>query len=287
MNNIVWLASYPKSGNTWFRIFLTNLQSDRDEPADINRLERTPIASTRNIFDEAVGINAADLSHDEVDRLRPAVYRYLSDQAEDIRFLKIHDAYSYVDDCPDIPLIPADVTRGVVYMIRNPLDVAVSFAHHSHITIDHAIRRLANENACFSNRPGSLNIQLRQRLFSWSGHVLSWTEAPGLHVYVMRYEDMKHSPLETFTAAVDFVGLDYSPHRIEKALKFSDISEMQRQEKENGFREKPVKCDVFFRKGDTGSWKELLSPLQVQTVLEDHYDMMQRFGYLDDNGEPV
>jgi hypothetical protein len=45
MNGIIWLASYPKSGNTWFRVFLTNLLRDADTPASINELKRTPIAS--------------------------------------------------------------------------------------------------------------------------------------------------------------------------------------------------------------------------------------------------
>lgn len=78
MKNIVWLASYPKSGNTWVRVFLTNLLRDSDCPADINQLEMTPIASNRSVFDDVVGMKAADLSYDEVDRLRPEVYRFLS-----------------------------------------------------------------------------------------------------------------------------------------------------------------------------------------------------------------
>ncbi len=89
MRNIIWLASYPKSGNTWFRVFLTNLLWGGGEPVEINKLMRTPVAGARDLFDETVGINASDLSHDEVDRFRPDLYRYLSDQAKQRRFFKM------------------------------------------------------------------------------------------------------------------------------------------------------------------------------------------------------
>jgi aryl sulfotransferase len=287
MKNIIWLASYPKSGNTWLRVFLTNLLQDNDEPADINRLERTPIASARGIFDEAVGIEAADLTHEEVERLRPEVYEHISNRANGTRFLKIHDAYTYIDDCPGKPLVSLNATRGAIYIIRSPLDVAVSFANHSAISIDKAVERMANEKTCFSNVPGRLNNQLRQRLLSWSGHVLSWVGAPGLELHVMRYEDMHCSAEAAFMDAIRFAGLEFSPDRVEKALAFSDISEMQRQEKEKGFREKPAHCRAFFRKGKPGDWRDLLHPGQVKKIIADHGEVMKRFGYLDQKGEPV
>ncbi|HJX72016.1 MAG TPA: hypothetical protein VJ346_08695, partial [Bacteroidales bacterium] len=68
---IVWLASYPKSGNTWFRIFLTNLLNHTNEPVDINNLYPSTIASSRSLFDEATGLESSDLTLDEIELLRP------------------------------------------------------------------------------------------------------------------------------------------------------------------------------------------------------------------------
>lgn len=285
MKNIIWLASYPKSGNTWFRVFLTNLLRDNDEPVDINQLDSTPIASARKIFDEAVGIEASDLSHDEVDRLRPEVYRFLSDQAKETRFLKIHDAYTFIES--GRPLVPLHATRGVIYFIRNPLDVAVSFANHSGISLDKSIERMNDESFCFSNKPGRLHNQLRQRLLSWGGHVRSWVDNENLDLHVMRYEDMKRKPVKTFTDAVKFAGLQKTTEQIKKALKFSHISEMQRQEQENGFLEKSPVCKAFFHKGQIGYWGEVLSDYQANTIIKAHKDVMERFGYLNRKGEPI
>lgn len=282
MKNIIWLASYPKSGNTWFRVFLSNLQEDSSEPADINRLDKTPIASARDVFDEITGIASADLTHAEIDSLRPDVYRFLAEEHKETIFLKIHDAYTYLKD--GNPLVPPEVTRGVIYFIRNPLDIAVSFANHSGIDFNKAIMQMNDDTFCFCDATGKLEGQLRQRLLSWSGHVRSWTEAPELNIHLIRYEDMKQYPLETFTDAVRFAGLECTGAQIERALKFSNFEEMQRQERESGFREKSPRGGAFFYKGQSGVWRDTLNKDQVQNIIENHKDVMGLFGYLDIGG---
>ena len=124
---IYWLASYPKSGNTWSRALLANYFSNSDEPADINALGGGPIASARQPFDDNIGIEASDLTQDEIERLRPAVYEAISDKileerakaeaeprkadgtdAEDDHPLmppifKVHDAFTQTPD--GVPLL--------------------------------------------------------------------------------------------------------------------------------------------------------------------------------------
>ncbi len=285
MGGIVWLASYPKSGNTWFRVFLTNLRGESDNPADINELDSTPIASARGIFDDAAGIESSDLTMDEIDRLRPEIYEQIAAKADETIFMKVHDAYTYVDK--DTPLFPKKATRGAIYFIRNPLDVAVSFAHHSGWDYDTAISRMADERYAFCSRPRRLDNQLRQRLLSWSGHVLSWVDESGLPVFVLRFEDMKQKPVETFERAVRFAGLGYTREQIVEALDLSSFEELQRQEKEAGFREKSPSSELFFRKGEVGSWHGELTETQARQIIHDHREVMRRFGYLGMNDEVV
>ncbi|NJM14882.1 MAG: hypothetical protein HC896_05435 [Bacteroidales bacterium] len=75
---LVWLASYPKSGNTWYRIFLSNLLSGKEMPQSINNMYYTAIASSREIFEQATGISSTDLTFDEIDALRPQVFRFIA-----------------------------------------------------------------------------------------------------------------------------------------------------------------------------------------------------------------
>jgi len=282
---ILWLASYPKSGNTWFRIFLTNLLQDGDGPADINDLEKSPIASAREIFDDGVGLEASDLSFEEIDRLRPELYCQMARNAAEPLFMKIHDAYTEV--APGTPLIPSAATRGALYLVRNPLDVAVSFAHHSGMGYDATIQLMGREDAALCHRPRRLHDQLRQKLLSWSGHVESWADVAPFPVCLIRYEDMKAKPLETFSGAVQFLGLSNSEAQIEKAIRFSAFEQVRKQEEAQGFRERSPHSQRFFRKGKVGSWREELSGAQVQRIIQDHGPVMRRLGYLDARGEPV
>jgi hypothetical protein len=115
--------------------------------------------------------------------------------------------------------------------------------------------------------------------------VLSWVDVEG--VEVIRYEDMKLAPHATFSRAARFLQLTTNPQKIDKAIRFSDIKELQRQEAELGFHEKPAKTERFFRKGVVGEWQEKLSEEQIERIIEDHREVMRRFGYLDDRDRPT
>ena len=286
MNRIVWLASYPKSGNTWFRTFLTNFLRNGDEPANINDLDGGPIASARLPFDEAVGYDSGEMTHDEIDQVRPEVYRYQAKRANETMYCKIHDAYTFLPD--GRPLIPPEATACALYFVRNPLDVAVSFAHHGgHSRFDRMIRQMGRSEYSFCDVDATEQNQLRQKLLTWSGHVASWADAPGIRVLVLRYEDMKLKPEETFGSAVRFAGLPDDPARVKKAIEFSRFEELKKQEEKDGFGEKMPLAKSFFRKGEIGSWREVLTSEQVAKVVADHGDVMRRFGYLDANDRPV
>lgn len=286
MKGIVWLASYPKSGNTWFRTFLTNFLRNGDQPVDINNLDGGPIASARLPFDDAVGYDSGELTYDEIDALRPEVYIQQADRATETAYCKIHDAYTFLPD--GRPLIPPEATACALYFVRNPLDVAVSFAHHSgHDRFDRVIHRMNREDFSFCETDATETNQLRQQLRSWSGHVKSWAEAPGIRVHVLRYEDMKLRPEETFGAAVRFAGLPDDAARVNKAIEFSRFEELRTQEEKKGFGEKMPRAKSFFRKGEIGSWREVLTPEQAARIVADQAEVMRRFGYLDEHGAPV
>jgi hypothetical protein len=286
MNKFVWLASYPKSGNTWFRAFLSNLLMDPDRPININNFETGPIASSRARLDALIGYNSGDLTDDEIDRLRPDLYLHEAMQEDAPAFIKVHDAYTFPSNGK--PLFPLEATKAAIYFIRNPLDVCVSFTHHRGRTeCQKTIEGMRNQNQVLAGRSNGQSAQLRQKLLSWSEHVLSWVDAPGQRIHVMRYEDMKLDPEKTFSAAVHFAELPSEPERIRKAIRFSRFEELRAQEEARGFRERPHADKVFFRKGQIGSWRETLSTEQAQEITRDHGEVMKRFGYLGQNGDPI
>ena len=184
------------------------------------------------------------------------------------------------------PLVSSSATIGALYFIRNRLDVAVSYAHHNATDVDSAIAMMGNPDHALCSKPGRLHNQLRQRMLSWSGHVLSWVDSP-LRVHVLRYEDMLAQALETFSGAARFAELDYDTDAIREAIEASSFDKLKSQEDEHGFQEKNPRAGSFFRKGAAGSWRETLTDAQRDRIIDDHESVMRRFGYLTDDREPV
>jgi len=283
MSRIVWLASYPRSGNTWMRIFLTNIRRGGDQPADINSLVREPIASAREDFDDALGVESSDLTVEEIERYRPHAYRQMAADSVETLFLKIHDAFTLA--LGGDPIVPADVTLGAIYLVRNPLDVAVSFANYSGTFLDETISLMAQEGCVLAQSRCRLDRQLHQRLLSWSSHIKSWLDKPTFPVHVIRYEDMFRYPQETFTKAAHFSGLPHDEERVCRALKNSSFNVLQDQERIHGFRDRPATSQSFFRQGKAGSWREVLSKAQIARIIQNHGKVMERLGYLSTTGE--
>lgn len=275
---IYWLASYPKSGNTWFRVFLAHILNASDEALDLNAISTGAIASGRGWVDEALGFDSANFTHDDVDALRPAVYRWYASQAKKAEYHKTHDAYTYLLNGE--ALIPAKNSLGAVYFIRNPLDVAVSFANHMNYSIDESIESMRKPDFALCRGHRKMHDQLRQQLLSWSMHVKSWCDAKEMNCLVLRYEDMKQAPMETFTRATQYLKIDVSEARIKQALDHAHIDRLQSLEQAGGFKEKPPNVKYFFRKGIVGDWKNVLTSKQVDTIIHDHGEVMKAHGYI-------
>lgn len=282
---LFWLASYPKSGNTWLRAFIRNLNGGSDAPASINDLGTGGLASSRRWMDEVLGFDTADLHRDEIRRLRPSVYGFASKHARGFSYHKIHDACHRVDGAQLI--VNADATAGAIYLIRNPLDVAISYANHGGWSIDEAIANMEDpEHRMASDDGERLKPQVEQRMLTWSDHVRSWVDNPEIQTHVLRYEDMKTDTLRAFSTAARFLKLRADPQEIARALEFSAFDVLQAQEDEEPFRERNPRSPRFFRKGLVGDWQTTLNETQIARVIEAHGAVMARFGYLDQTGSP-
>ena len=118
MKNIVWLASYPKSGNTWFRMLLANYLADIVSPLLFSDITDASIASSAVDFEEEIGLNPFELTPDEVDLYRPELYRILSENnPSGIQYKKVHDAY--IRNQNNVPLCSPEVSMAAVYFVQD------------------------------------------------------------------------------------------------------------------------------------------------------------------------
>lgn len=281
---LFWLASYPKSGNTWLRAFLANLRQESVAPASINQMDSDAIASSRVWLDSVLGFDTADLLPHEIEAVRPALYASSAAARSDTGYHKIHDAYNRLPD--GRPVFGGAGVAGALYIIRNPLDVASSAAAHWGCSIDDAIDRMAQPDFTLGRSKSSLGEQVAQRMGSWSQHVCSWVDASEIPVCVLRYEDMLAQPEQAFGRAVDFLQLQAYTANIPQAIRHSDFKVLAGQEQAGGFKERPSKARQFFRSGRAGAWQQQLTAAQIARIMDDHGDVMRRFGYLDAQGQP-
>lgn len=286
LRRFVWLASWAKSGNTWVRCLLANFMSESHEPVSINDiLQKLPgnHANRRKDFDDFTGVLSSHCTDDEIDSLRPAAYRFMAAatvaEAKDgvpFSFHKTHDAC--MDTPSGEPLYPADVTAGALYLIRNPLDVAVSFAFHcGHEDMSEAVARLQDPATSLE---GGTNPQLRSRMGNWSAHVESWSRAP-FPVLVLRYEDLLADTQGRLLQIVRFLGLDGddAESRIRYAVERAAFARLQEAEEREGFWERALNSRRFFRSGRAGDWRRYLTAEQARMLLDAHGPVMSAWGY--------
>lgn len=273
MGKIIWLASYPKSGNTWLRAFLHNFLRNPDEPFDINELSRfCSHDSSAHKYKEIAGRPTGNMTKEEIAQLRPKVHEAMTKVYPDNVFAKTHNALMMDRGTPTITM---ECTAAAIYVVRNPLDVAISLAHHTSQSIDKAISELAQVSE--TDNTDELVYEHRG---SWSDHVLSWTRQPHAGLHVMRYEDAVADPMKAFAGVVRFLGLPVPPERLEKAIRFSSFDSLKAQEEEKGFAERYDGQEIFFRAGKAGQWREALTGDQVQRIIARHGKQMARFGYV-------
>jgi hypothetical protein len=273
LKSIVWLASYPKSGNTWCRIFLANYLLGALEPIAINEVHRIGIG------DSVAGAYriVAGGRYDPEDirghlRLREKVLRGIVGNGADLNFVKTHNAK---DRAFGVDLILPRYTRAAVYILRNPLDVVVSYARHYGQTPAKAALSISRTD----NTTAADATSVKQYLGSWSDHVTGWTGTRDFPVHVMRYEDMKADAPAAFAGLLGFLGIPVDAERLERAVRFSSFDEMKRQESVTPFIERSASLDRFFHTGESGQWKDALTPEDVAFLRERHGRVMAKFGY--------
>lgn len=279
MGGLVWLASYPKSGNTWMRAYLHNLLRNPPKPASINDLDKFCFGeSATNWYvgpahNEPVGRDPLTLTTEEIMARRPRAHALLTQASPDSVFVKTHNA---LGEWLGHPLHNMNVTTAAIYVVRNPLDVVTSMTDHFGLDIDGAITRLENEHAVTE----LTDKHVPEFHGSWSEHVRSWTARPNPQLHVLRYEDMQAKPFKSFMGVAKFMGLNPPKERVNKAIKFASFKELKKQEAEGGFKEKSEHAKAFFGRGKIGTWQNMLSDEQVDRICTHNAEMMAKFDYL-------
>jgi aryl sulfotransferase len=266
----VWLASYPKSGNTWFRAVFAACR--RGDPMALDATD--VIASLRARFDDAFGLYSSDLTDDEARALRPASDEVVD--GDEPHLQKIHDGlYSGAHGGM---IVSATATRCAIYLVRDPRDVAVSYAHHNDRDVRWGVEQICSATARIGPRPDDIVAHFPQRIGDWTSHVQAWVDRAPFPVHVVRYEDCLADPEAAFGDALAFAGFAIKTDDLRAAISAASFDRLQAHEQANGFIER-FGSGPFFRAGVAGRWRAELTPQLVRRIEQTHATMMLRFGY--------
>lgn len=283
---IIWLASYPKSGNTWLRAFVASLLYGGNK--------KEALENIKNIRSYPLTSNFENLVTDFKDFKRISENWINSQRVinlnKKIKFLKTHHILCKVNQSS---FTNYESSIGVINIVRDPRNVITSVKHHySCKNYDEAFEFICNEKK-FLGKFDSKNNYERETQFptlisSWNNHYNTWKNFKKNRLLI-RYEDLIDKPEKTFDTITTFLckllNLKINKHRINEAIKYSSFDKLKEDERKNGFVEAPVDSKTknkkqFFYLGPKNNWKELL-PNEIKQKIEKRFEKeMRELGYL-------
>jgi len=274
---IIWIASYPKSGNTWVRVILASLLAGGRAPDFRNFGGHCPNGADLWWIENTLDIDTQDMTAPELAASRTQAYR--SAAREGRRWLKVHDCFT-------TDVFPLEATAGAVYIVRDPRDIASSWADHLNVDLDTAVSRLCTTDFMLGRAGIKYQDHVPQIMGSWSQNVRSWLDAPPRPLLLLRYEDLLAEPARHIGRLAQFLGLAADPDVVEAAAKACAFEALYASEREHGFRERLPHQKSFFRQGRAGAWRQTLSDRQARRLWNEHRETMLFLGYSDHGVSP-
>ena len=277
---IVWLASYPKSGNTWVRLFLNTLLFGKDGNVDINdiKIKQFPLKEnfsglTDNIDDVNEFVKNCNLAQTKINL------------DNEIKFLKTHHAlwkngnYSFTG---------LENTLGVIHIIRDPRNVITSVLNHfNRDNYIHALEFMKDPLQCIGIKGGKSGKDLMTIISSWGNHYNSWKKFDKNNLLI-KYENLINDPEKEFVKLCNFIesisGLKFEKKLILKVIENCEFYNLKKQETSNGFLEGTTdKANIknkFFNLGPENDWKKILNK-KIKDEIEILFEKeMMDAGYL-------
>ena len=281
----VWLASYPKSGNTLLRSMLAAYFFSEDGVYNFDLNKNIRQFPSSRLF-ERMGI---DITNE-----RDVIKNYIKvqesfNEKEKLQFLKTH---SYLFNIENNPFTNLNNTLGVIYIVRDPRNVVTSYANHSSVSLEHAAKSMIEQYIYPSDLTSHGSERTTLYMGTWSGNYNSWKtlKEPGRYLLI-KYEDLINNKDLTFRKVIKFLcmlkGVKFKIDQVKfrNAIETTEFKRMKKLEEEKGFEEAKTNIKTgekipFFNLGANNDWKKILNPAIKKKIEENFKKEMKELGYL-------
>ncbi len=270
----IFLASYPKSGNTWLRsIILSSLQQNNIiNLRDLSKIrllsDKMNFTSFKNKIFDKKGL----IDYDWMSKNLILCQKKLNEKTKYNFFFKTHSVRhkSFTNET---------VNAGFIYIVRDPRDVIVSLSNFTGINLDEAINQVVFNKQLMTNANSA-----KELVSNWELNIKSWLEYKSVPGLFIRYEDLLFKSNTTILKIIDFINtitnknILNNKNYIDKIIQNTNFKTLQFQEISNGFDE-ASKHSKFFKSGTSNQWKDILSNTQVQIIYNNLQPLMNYFNY--------
>ena len=275
MHKNIFLASYPKSGNTWLRSIIGNFYNFEKE-FSLNDLKSIPLLSIKKHFNEfqnKVYINNNELHFDWISQNIIKCQNLLNNKPNHLNIFKTHSVRhkNFTNET---------VNAGFIYIVRDPRDIIVSLKNFSGKEIDKTIDEFLFSKSLMITTNGAQEL-----LSTWELNVQSWLNYNSVPRLIIKYEDLKLNPKEIILNITKFLNkihrlnINLSDQDIDKIIENTNFTKLRNLENKNGFDE-ATKHSKFFRSGTSNLWKDILSNSQSKLIEKNLKSLMKYLNYI-------
>ena len=285
---IIWIASYPKSGNTWIRSLIGSYFFTKTGVFNFDVLKNikqfSPVISD-SIINEKLHYQSK-VSQSWI----PSQININKDNK--IHFLKTHNAMCSINGNNFTDKFN---TLAVIYIVRDPRNVLTSISHHYGMNQEQSFQFITNKRKIiYPIKPGTINKSNENDfnfLSDWSTHYNSWKNIGFCPIKIIKYEDILSNNKEAFIPVLNFLSkfikIEIINEKLENSISSTTFENLSALEKKRGFDEavysnKSQKKIKFFNLGKENKWKKMLNKKIAKSVEETFNKEMSELGYLND-----
>ena len=283
---IIWIASYPKSGNTWVRALLSYYFFSKEERFNFDILKHIP---NFNIGDFVSTTTRFKSDVDFADKALE-IQKFICKNSKVNVFFKTHSCLKKIDKHK---FTDESVSLGCVYIVRDPRNVISSYMNYENWDYTKTLDFMINEKSfLFSNKKtqAKLGIKGKEIISSWSENYNSWVKNKfNMPVCLVKYEDLIKNPLEQLEKMFEFIKkinsekkIKFELKRASKTINETTFEKLQSIENINGFEENDEhgRKNKFFYKGKMNDWKNSLPKNIEEKLIKNFKNEMLELGYL-------